>query len=56
MKQTSTINEFLAFLAKDIENNPEKLKPLTTDMKARVDALIAGLDVDLNEVLLDENE
>lgn len=50
------LGEFLAFLANDIAKNPAQMKPLTVDMKARGDALIEGVEFDINSPLPDEDE
>jgi len=50
------LGEFLAFLANDIAKNPVQMKPLTADMKAKGDALIAGVEFDIDSPLADEDE
>lgn len=50
------LGEFLAFMAKDMTDNPQHIKPLTVDMKAKGDALITGVEFDINEPLSDEDE
>jgi antitoxin PrlF len=43
------VGKFLAFLAKDIEKHPEAVKPLSKDFAARMESLVKGAKVDLNE-------
>ncbi len=45
------LEEFLRFLAKDITRNPEKLEPLNGGFLDRIKALVADVEVDLNEPL-----
>lgn len=45
------LEEFLRFLAKDITRNPEKLEPLDGGFLDRIKALVADVEVDLNEPL-----
>ena len=55
-KDDPVLGEFLAFLANDIAKSPAQMKPLTTDMKTRGDALIKGVEFDIDSPLLDEDE
>jgi antitoxin PrlF len=50
------LGEFLSFLARDIQANPEKIEPLSVSMRKNVDELIEGVEIDLNTQLLDEDE
>ncbi len=43
------VGKFLSFLAHDIEMHPEVLKPLSKDFATRMEALVKGAKVDLNE-------
>lgn len=45
---------FLAFLAKDMEDHPEQIKPLDADLMDRIERLTQGMTVDLDEDLGDE--
>src|ERR1035437_7909144 len=40
------LEAFLAFLAKDMEDHPEKIKPLSADLMERVERLTKGISVD----------
>jgi len=53
-KEDPVIEAFLAFLAKDMEANPEQLRPLD-QLIARANALVGDIDVDPNEDLGDES-
>jgi antitoxin PrlF len=50
------LGEFLAFLGRDIENNPQRLKAVSADLVRHVQSLILDVDVDLDAPLLDEEE
>jgi antitoxin PrlF len=43
------VGKFLSFLAKDIEQRPAALKPLSADFAARLKSLVKGTKVDPNE-------
>lgn len=48
------LQQFLSFLALDMQQHPEKLQPLTISMQQSVAALVADVDIDLDEPLPDE--
>ena len=48
------LEAFLAFLAKDMEDHPEQIKPLSADLMERIERLTQGMTVDLDEDLGDE--
>jgi antitoxin PrlF len=50
------LGKFLSFLAQDIENNPQHIHPITSDLFNRAQSLVAGIDVDLDARLSDEDE
>ncbi len=50
------LGEFLSFLAHDIQANPDKIQPLTASMRESVDALVEGVEIDLDAPLSDEDE
>lgn len=50
------LDQFLAFIANDIQMHPENIKPLTANMREEVQELVEGVDVDLDMPLLDEDE
>lgn len=50
------LESFLEFLAKDLAERPELLLPLRADFVERVQALVAGVEVDLDAKLLEEDE
>jgi antitoxin PrlF len=43
------VKKFLSFLAKDIEQHPEALKPLSKDFAARMESLVKGTNVELDK-------
>jgi antitoxin PrlF len=43
------IGKFLAFLAKDMEANPERLKHLTPELARRLNELVGDIDIDIDE-------
>ena len=52
-KEDPVVAAFLGFLAKDMEDNPGRLRPLSRSLMKRVDALVKGVRVDLDEDLGD---
>jgi len=50
------LDEFLSFIARDIKAHPEKLEPLSASMRESVDALVEGVEIDLDAPLLDKDE
>lgn len=53
------LGEFLSFLAHDVQARPEQIQPLSKATKDRVDDLVSGVDVNLNDSLeqsLDDEE
>lgn len=50
------LGKFLSFLAQDIENNPTHIHPITSELFNRAQFLVAGIDVDLDAPLSDEDE
>lgn len=50
------LSEFLSFVARDMQAHPERLKPLSASMRESVDALVEGVEIDLDAPLLDEDE
>lgn len=50
------LDQFLSFLAVDMQKHPEKLQPLTASMHQSVVSLIADVDIDLDAPLSDKDE
>lgn len=50
------LSEFLSFVARDMQAHPEKLEPLSASLRKSVDALVQGVEIDLDAPLLDEDE
>jgi antitoxin PrlF len=50
------LGQFLQFLARDIEENPQNLKAISSDLVSRVQSLVSGVEIDLDAPLLDEDE
>ncbi len=51
------IGKFLEFLAKGIEQNPERLQPVTTEWASRLRSLVAEVEVgDINEPLSGDDD
>jgi antitoxin PrlF len=50
------LGQFLNFLARDIEKNPQQLKAISSDLVSRVQSLVCDVDLDINAPLLDEDE
>lgn len=49
------LGEFLSFLASDIKKHPEHIKPLNASLINRANSLVAGIDIDLDATLSDED-
>lgn len=50
------LGEFLNFLAQDMEQNPQHLQAISSDLVSHVQSLVSGIDLDLDAPLLDEDE
>ena len=50
------LDQFLSFLAVDMQRHPEKLQPLTASMHQSVASLVADVEVDLDAPLSDKDE
>jgi antitoxin PrlF len=53
-KADPVMEAFLAFIAQDMEDHPEKIKPLSASRAKRIAELTKGVVVDLDEDLGDE--
>lgn len=47
----TVLAEFLAFLSRDIEAYPDRLKALGGSLRERIEALVGYVDVDLDKAL-----
>jgi antitoxin PrlF len=50
------LGEFLAFLSRDIETHPERLKTFDGSLRQRIQALVGHVDVDLDKPLSPDDE
>lgn len=50
------LEQFLSFLGRDLDRNPQHLQSIGSDLVNRIQALVAGVDIDLNAPLADELE
>ena len=50
------MEQFLAFVANDMQNCPERLQPLTASMRDEVESITTGLELDLDKKLSSEDE
>jgi DNA-binding phage protein len=50
------LGQFLSFLAKDIQTNPDRLQVVSTDLLNRIGPLVAQFDIDIDATLADEDE
>jgi antitoxin PrlF len=53
-KNDPVLEAFLAFLAKDMADHPEQIKPLDENMFKRAEELTKGMIIDMDEDLGDE--
>lgn len=47
---------FLGLIGRDIVDHPERLSPLSDDMVRRAEALVDGMDIDLEAPLADQDD
>ena len=50
------LSQFLSYLVDDIKAHPEHIQPLNTLLVNRASSLVAGIEIDLDAPLNDENE
>lgn len=50
------LGQFLSFLATDITRHPERLQAVDTGLVQRLQALVGGVDVDLDAALSEDDE
>nr|WP_322742729.1 type II toxin-antitoxin system PrlF family antitoxin [Synechocystis salina] len=50
------LGKFLAFLAQDMDKNPQHIQAVSSELVDRLQSLVSDVDVDLNAPLLDEDE
>ncbi len=50
------LGQFLHFLATDIQQNPQHIKPVSSDLLDRIRALVGNVDLDLDAPLAAEDE
>ena len=55
-KDDPVLEKFLAFMANDIASHPERLRAIDTGLYERIKALVAHINVDLNEPLSPADE
>jgi antitoxin PrlF len=50
------IGEFLKFLEKDIKANPQRIRPIPSELIERIESLTANVEIDMDEPLPSEDE
>ncbi|MGL6341664.1 MAG: type II toxin-antitoxin system PrlF family antitoxin [Waterburya sp.] len=55
-KEDLALAKFLDFLAADIQTSPQNIKAVNSNLKRRVDKLVAGVEVDLDQPLNEEDD
>jgi antitoxin PrlF len=50
------LGQFLNFIARDIEKNPQHLQAISSDLVSHVQSLVTEVDLDLDAPLSDEDE
>jgi antitoxin PrlF len=50
------LGEFLAFLSRDVEAHPDRLKAFDGNLRERIQALVGHVDVDLDKRLSPDDE
>jgi antitoxin PrlF len=56
LESDPALEPFLNFLAQDIQNNPQHLQSLSTELVNQIQSLTANIEVDLDAALLDADE
>ena len=55
-EEDPVLAKFLDFLATDMETNPQNIQALDSNLRERVSDLVAGVEVDLDRPLSEEDE
>jgi antitoxin PrlF len=50
------LGKFLNFLAQDMEQNPQHIQAISSNLVSHVQSLVSGVDLDLDAPLVDEDE
>lgn len=50
------LGQFLNFLARDIQANPQHLRQVSSDLLSRIQLLVSNVDLDLDTPLADDDE
>lgn len=50
------LGQFLGFLARDIASHPERLQAVDKDLVKRIQSLVSGVKIDLDEALSADDE
>jgi len=50
------LDKFLSFISQDIEENPQHLQVISSDLVNHVQSLVSEVEIDLDAPLLDEDE
>ena len=50
------LEQFLASLAQDMADHPQLIQPISSNFLNRAQSLVAGIEIDLDTLLLDEDE
>ena len=56
LKEDPIVEQFLSFLAQDMEHNPHHLKAVDADLFYRVQDLVGDIEIDLEAPLSEEDE
>jgi hypothetical protein len=56
VKDTMELKQFLNLLDKDIESNPQNIRPLTEPLVGQLGELVGNIEIDLDAPLVDEEE
>ncbi|SER74884.1 antitoxin PrlF [Vreelandella subterranea] len=54
--QDPVMTSFLAFLERDLQGHPENIHPVTASTFAKAESLTAGIEVDLDEELPEDDD
>jgi antitoxin PrlF len=55
-KDDPVVEVFLSFITKDIQQTPQNIMPLNSELYQRIQSLVSGVEFDLDKPLLSEDE
>jgi hypothetical protein len=53
--ELSKMEDFLSFIVYDIQKHPENIKAVNKELFNKIQTLVSGIEIDLNQQLIDED-